>query len=58
MLTIVCRFDVISIGATKEEQLRRTLQSMKEDWQNITLSTSPYKYVTTIINIYILFTIH
>jgi len=36
------RFDVISIGATKEEQLRKTLEKMKEDWKYITLSTSPY----------------
>jgi len=39
-----CRFEVISISATKEEQLRKSLQNMKDDWKTITLSTSPYKY--------------
>lgn len=38
------RFDVISIGATKEEQLRKLLKKMKKEWETITLSTSPYKY--------------
>lgn len=36
------RFDIISVGATKEEQLRKTLVKMKEDWKHIILSTSPY----------------
>lgn len=39
-----CRFEVISISATKEEQLRVSLQKMKEDWTTISLSTSQYKY--------------
>lgn len=39
------RFEVISISATKEEQLRRSLEKMQEDWKTIQLCTTPYKYV-------------
>lgn len=42
-IAIIYRFDVISIGATKEEQLQKSLHKMKEDWKTIKLSTSPYK---------------
>ncbi|VVC44482.1 Dynein heavy chain, domain-2,Dynein heavy chain domain,Dynein heavy chain, P-loop containing D4 domain,P- [Cinara cedri] len=37
------QFEVISISATKEEELRKSLQKMKEDWKTIQLSVSPYK---------------
>lgn len=48
------RFDVISISATKEEQLRNALYKMKDDWKTITLSTSPYKYDLLLL-IYIIY---
>ncbi|XP_025190774.1 dynein heavy chain 7, axonemal [Melanaphis sacchari] len=37
------QFEVISISATKEEQLRKSLEKMQEDWKTINLCTSPYK---------------
>ncbi|XP_050526602.1 dynein axonemal heavy chain 12 isoform X2 [Daktulosphaira vitifoliae] len=40
---LIPQFDVISVGATKEEQLKKSLNKMKEEWQTISLSTSPYK---------------
>ncbi|VVC38423.1 Dynein heavy chain, coiled coil stalk,P-loop containing nucleoside triphosphate hydrolase,Dynein heavy [Cinara cedri] len=36
-------FEAISFGATKEKQIQQILINMKNDWETVKLSTSPYK---------------
>jgi len=52
---ILYRFGVISISATKEEQLQNFLKKMKKEWETITLSTSPHKYDICIVTYYIMY---
>lgn len=48
------RFEIISIGATKELALRQALNTMLLEWENVKFTTVSYMYVKIYLCNYIM----